>query len=494
MILRGCALPLLGGNRRCYAAGMRNALLACLVAIAVPAAAQSAASGDRFVYQDFAPSASIPAPEFTLLGAVLSGDQATVRGHAWDLWAALTAPSVSVVDGQRLPVFATWYSIPEVYNPRGKAGVDRRVLRHPFKQATQSALAESARGGAPAGLMSFVKLNAASADFIWSNNYHLTPTLRALNTQFDRDGTAPVERSIKPFPANAMALKLVYWLVKDGKSPQSERGLTALPVWDPAYPPPPAGGLPMHTSWKNAVAIDPDGRYPEGTLQQVNVNGTKANPNPTWAPVVSLKRFYAHRLTHAADVADARAYMMMMSSAAGEQERLVTNAGQVPEIGDYIVLLAMHVTTKELDDWTFQTFWWMPIPHVAPFGGDRPASVRAPFDNYQMCTAYSVVSPRGANGSLPICFDPYLETDLGPTKPYTLDGKTLPADPMAGTRSNCQNCHRRAAFPAFDDKAPASANFGRVANDGYRSPDDPYFARLLKVDFMWSIALKNVEP
>ena len=48
--------------------------------------------------------------------------------------------------------------------------------------------------------MSFVKLNAASADFIWSNNYHLTPTLRALNARFDRDGTAPVERSIKPFP------------------------------------------------------------------------------------------------------------------------------------------------------------------------------------------------------------------------------------------------------------------------------------------------------
>ena len=52
--------------------------------------------------------------------------------------------------------------------------------------------------------------------------------------------------------------------------------------------------------------------------------------------------------------------------------------------------------------------------------------------------------------------------------------------PMAGTRSNCQNCHRRAAYPAFDPKAPASADFGHVYNDGYRSPDDPYFARLVE--------------
>jgi hypothetical protein len=111
-----------------------------------------------------------------------------------------------------------------------------------------------------------------------------------------------------------------------------------------------------------------------------------------------------------------------------------------------------------------------------------------------MCTAYSTESPRGPNGALPICFNPYLETDLGPTKPYRMDGRTFAPDPMAGTRANCMNCHRRAAFPAFDDRAPASADFGHVYNDGYRAPNDPYFARLLKTDFMWSIALKNVTP
>ena len=472
---------------------IRRARSALLTLLAAATLAQ-AGPGDRFVYEDLASRFGFPVAEAKLLGAVLTGDQANVRRHAWDIWAALTASSASMVDGQRLPVFETWYSLDEVYNPKGREGVDRRGLRHPFNVPTQAAIANSSRGGAPAGLMSFVKLNRPAADFIWDSGYYLTPTLTGLNAKFDRAGTAAVERSIKPFPDKAVALKLVFWLIKNPASPQSERGLTALPIWDPAYPPPPGGLPPMHTTWTNAVAVDPAGRYPEGSLQQVNVNGTVEKPNLKWAAVVSLKRFYSHRLTNREDVAAARVYMDMMSSAAGEQERFVTNAGQTPELGDYVVLLGMHVTTKEIGDWTFQTFWWMPAPHVAPFGGDRPATVRAPFDNYQMCNAYSTVSPAGPGGALPVCFNPYLETDLGPTRPYAMDGKTFPADPMAGTRSNCMNCHRRAAFPAFDSTAPAAANFGHVYNDGYRSPDDPYFSRLLKTDFMWSITLKNVMP
>ncbi|MFO1311228.1 MAG: hypothetical protein U1F41_04095 [Burkholderiales bacterium] len=468
--------------------------LVIAIALAWTASAGAEAPPDRFVYQDLTSRWGFPVAESALLGYVLADDQASVRRHAWELWAALTAASDSVVDGQRLPVFATWYSIPEVYNPKGREGVSRRGLRHAFSVPAQSAIANGARGGAPAGLMSFVKLNEASAGFIWDNRYHLTPTLSALNAKFDATGTATVERSIKPFPSNAVSLKLVFWLVKNPASPQSENGLTALPVWDPAYAPPPGGVPPMHTTWTNAVAVDPAGRHPEGTLQRVNVNGSAATPSLKWAPTVSLSRFYAHRLTNPQDVADASVYMREMSSAAGEQERFVTNAGQTPEIGDWIVLLGMHVTTKEMGDWTFQTFWWMPEARTGPFGGDRPAFVRAPFDNYLMCTAYSTVSPKGPGGALPICFNPYLETDLGATKPYTMDGKTFPPDPMAGTRANCQNCHRRAAYPAFDPEVPGAADFGHVYNDGYRPPSDPYFARLLKVDFMWSIALKNVPP
>jgi hypothetical protein len=33
-----------------------------------------------------------------------------------------------------------------------------------------------------------------------------------------------------------------------------------------------------------------------------------------------------------------------------------------------------------------------------------------------------------------------------------------------------------------------------VFNDGFLSPDDQYFAPLVKTDFLWSIALKGVPP
>ena len=35
---------------------------------------------------------------------------------------------------------------------------------------------------------------------------------------------------------------------------------------------------------------------------------------------------------------------------------------QQVKAGDLALLVAMHVTTKELPNWTWQTFWWEPFP------------------------------------------------------------------------------------------------------------------------------------
>jgi hypothetical protein len=457
----------------------------------------SRGEGDRFAYQGMPEGFDFPAEDYRLQGYLLDGDQRAIRRHAWNLWAGLTSPSDSVVDGQRVPIFSTWYSIPEVYNSAGRASAVRRPYARPHPP-TQSAIA---RGGNPedrllgpaAGLMSFVKFDQEAADFIWQNRYHLRSTLTKLGQRFDAQATPTVERSIKPFPRKAMALKLVFWLVKNPDSPQSEHGLTALPIWDPDALPPPGGEPPMYTTWQSGVAVDPAGRYPAGSRQRVNVNGTLSKPRYVMAEVVPLSRFYAHTLTNPEDVADARIFMNMHSSAQDEQERFITNPGQTPELDDTIVLLAMHVTTKEIDSWTFQTFWWSPHPNEGRFARDRTPNVKPPFTNYLMCAAYSTVTPKEPEGTPPICFNPYLETDLGPTKPYRFRGVTYPPDPMAGTRSNCMNCHRLAGFPAIQPDNPGAASLGRVFNDGYRSPADPYFDRLVKTDFLWSIALKSVD-
>ena len=98
-----------------------------------------------------------------------------------------------------------------------------------------------------------------------------------------------------------------------------------------------------------------------------------------------------------------------------------------------------------------------------------------------------MVTPRTPSGGPHICFNPYLEWDLGPTAPFTVGTQTYPADPMAGTRSNCMHCHARAGWPAYVPGNPHSANLGRIFNEGYMAPDDPYYARITKTDFLWSL-------
>lgn len=437
---------------------------------------------NTFQIEDIATNLGYLKDENVLLGYVATGDWMATRQHSWNLWAAMTAPSKSEWNGQRLPKWLTWYSATEVFAPGPKPPKDRRltfdlhrpiqiVLKHPESQSP-----------APS-LFAFVKYNRSAAEFVWQNKYHQKKTLDALQAKFDADKRPTDERMIKPFPRQAVATKPVFWLVKNSKSPQSQRGLTVLPYWDPLYPPPAGGVTPDHRTWSKCVAIDPDKRYSEGSEQEVTLNGTK-----TTAKVVYLSRFFSIPLRDKVEVAAVKMMASELSSAGGEQERMITDPGNTPEIGDSIILLAMHVTTKEIDNWTFQTFWWLPNANDPDFGKDRPTSVKGVWRNYVMCNAWSPESPKSSDGGYHVCFNPYLETDLGATKPYVLDGKTFPPNPMAGTKSNCMNCHNRAGYPAFTSD-PSSANMGHVANDGFRPPNDPYFAKITKTDFLWSIPL-----
>ena len=73
----------------------------------------------RFHYEDMPKAAGFPAPEYLLERAVLEGDLHFVRRHAWSLWAGVTSRGVSTAGGEALPIFQTWYSIPEVFSANG---------------------------------------------------------------------------------------------------------------------------------------------------------------------------------------------------------------------------------------------------------------------------------------------------------------------------------------------------------------------------------------
>lgn len=441
-------------------------------------AGRHSAAAPSVTYEDL-PASLFPAKQYDLLGAVYTNDVRTQRAHAWRLWSALNSPSNSIAYGQRLPVWQTWYASTEVYSGALNGHQHQFsccTLRVPAQNEIQHKAVDKDE---PAVTMAFVKFNEPAARFIVDNGYDKRSTLERLNRQYNAAHMPVTMRQIQPFPRKAVAIKVTFWLIR-------AHGITPVPYWDPAYAPPKNGQTPNHLTWDKCVAVDADNRLPEGTKQLVKCNGVLRS-----APVVHLTHFYTYRLVDPNDVATVATFAKHLSMDT-DQEHVVTG-DFIPQVGDYLALTAMHVTTKEIPDWTFQTFWWTPFPHAAPFGSDRPAAVHAPFDNYDMCNAYSVETPTTASGGPHICFNPYLEADLGPTKPYVMDGKRMPADPMAGTRSNCMACHSRAGWPAKMD-APYLAHttsMGRVANPGYVPRNDPYFEGITTTDFLWSIPLES---
>ena len=436
-------------------------------------------------YQDL-PAKLFPVEQFEILGSVSANNLHAQRAHAWRLWAALNAPSHSTAYGRRLPIWQTWYSSSEVFGGALSGVLDKE--QHPlsccsFFLPKQNRIEhETVDKDEPAVTMAFVKFNAPAAQFIIDRGYDKQSTLEQVNAQYDRLRAPVTVREIQPFPRTAVAVKVTFWLIR-------ANGITPVPYWDPTYPPPKNGQTPNHLTWHNCVAVDAGGTLPEGTKQTVICNGARRT-----APVVHLSRFYTYRLVDPNDVASVAQFAKHISMHT-DQEHVVTGEF-TPQVGDYLALTAMHVTTKEIPDWTFQTFWWTPFPRAAPFGNDRPAIVRAPFDNYDTCNAYSVETPRTSSGGPHICFNPYLEADLGPTKPYLMNGKRVPADPMAGTRSNCMACHSRAAWPAKMDPpyVARTSNMGRVANPGYVPRNDPYYQGITTTDFLWSIPLESRRP
>jgi len=74
---------------------------------------------------------------------------------------------------------------------------------------------------------------------------------------------------------------------------------------------------------------------------------------------------------------------------------------------------------------------------------------------------------------------------------WLVDRTNSPTHPDGMTVSNCMSCHVRAAWPST---GPTTANYGRIFNEGYLAPNDPYFTGLTRTDFLWSISGNVLAP
>lgn len=443
--------------------------------------AEAPAAAGTITPQPIPPGFDFPAQREALQAIADAYDVAAMRTHSWHVWAGMTTDSKSSLHGEPLPIWETWCGTEETFQK--ECGTLSRPSRQFVKprQVDHPALEQGPDTAAEIAVVSFNKFNPSMADFVATP--HPGPggvdydysgqtsgkTVADLNSAWPA-GTPTAERKIvdtpyvPPSPGQqgvaAMELKPVMFVVK------GSGGLTPVPFWqgpDASTKP----SVPTPETWTTCVLFDPgkptyDPSFtlrdatPDEVEQAVSAPQLACDSNSyKYAP---LGQIYHLEM----DAAEAAAYNQAQGDPQGIQA----------EAGDFAVLAAMHVNTKEIENWTWQTFWWQAgenAPDNFPGGVENQTSdVQNEWTQYAMCSNYlqtqGVDSPK-----MDVCFNPYLETAFG------VEG---------GLQSNCMSCHGQAIVggkPAYPKtyKTPIEFNSG------------PYYAHATSTDFSWAIQNHN---
>ncbi len=444
---------------------------------------------------------AFPVPASTIDGWIATGNLPDMRQHGWALWAGLSAITPAT---NGLPTYETWYNATEVENgpqlgaTNAHAAVASKfaTLRaqgqstHQFEfpeqlhekrvHAARPDLTATAGGLETTDLhaqtLTTTMFNAAYAASVWANNYQnvTAPNSTVWNLQAGWGTSTPVsKRLIKPFTPRSISLKPVYQFVN---GPTHKGGITTLKYWLGDLTTGPANSTnaayPDPSTWNQCVTVTtgPNPIIPSN----LTCFGTSTAPSGT----IPVSNFYNYVITAA-----------QATQACAE----ITGSGFTGtcdlQAGDYAVLVAMHVSTKENSNWTWQSFWFnysTTVPATFPYGAPPP-SVLAPFSNYAMCTGYSMTTnpPNSSQGTNTQCYNPYLETGL--------------AAPVHGVNSNCMSCHIVASIGnnpnSLGNVIPANsfgyATFasGTANISVYNSADDKaFFDCQTATDFSWFLA------
>ncbi len=425
-----------------------------------------------------------------------------INTAGWNLWAGMTSDSGQRWNDSPLPVWETWCGNEEVFSVAGCSALGRPARA--FQNATQIG-----HGARKAGLttpadtqvVSFNKFNPAMVTYLstpqttnGANYSYISATdLSNLNAAWPA-GTAVSARKVVDAPytpdsgntqgSSAMETKPVIYVVK-------ATGLTPIPLWmGPEFSTTPANAVP--NSWFNCVLLDPANTAgPDTTpvpatpaqIAQIVPNSSMACKTYLYAP---LSTIYSFKM----DAAEAADWTTLVNSSGDGGQGLTADAG------DYGVLGGMHVNTKTLVNWTWQTYWWQPGDNAPNnFPGSKQGmtdNVAGPWRNYAMCTAWNQTKGN-ASKDMVVCFNPFLETSSG-----------IPA----GQSSNCVSCHGVATAGALSANGLATMNYPAnysapidfTANACTQSTPPPptitstCFADFTKTDFSWAIPSNAMVP
>lgn len=452
-------------------------------------------------------------------GWVSRRDEARAREHGWYLWAALNTQAA----GQ--PVWRSWCTSTQAFagngpspspSPSGGVGGDGTALNiGPIAQpatlpmrtrkflngaepinfpvapvyalpdavlrryAGTGCIAKSSDGVASLVdgpsyenngdiMIAGVTYNQTAYEWIRSQNLYRSATMSRMMPP------AGTIAQIPAMPRGSIVLKPMMWPVARG-------GFTALPVWDhPSSDDGRYAGYEIQSKWPRAVALTttPQALVRPGSvtfLHGITMDGKALGPNSYQRPqVVGTDQFYRSTpdlaTMHACDraILDASAWWAY---------------GRMFEQGDQLVMVAMHIMTKEQPAWTFQSVWWHDRADQGPYAANRPnipvAQAPGPWRNYLMTSTYGIPAAPGGS-TWPVAYNPYIE---------------LAADHPIET--NCMNCHHRAAFPNTATPPKRQSSYLQKGGPGALDIYDqrnPIFQGLLQVDSMWAISDRVPSP
>jgi hypothetical protein len=429
-----------------------------------------------------------PEDEDVIIGWVEKNNRNAIDLHAWGLWTALNQPSGQKYNDEELRVFETWYD-PKwlislgrgkgIRNPRpldvlrqfDDSGQSLLIAVNPHATATSFVVVEPA-----------VKYDPCASNFIVSNNLFS-------QSQLDKYLKSDHRTAIPDFPMAAISLKVGYVPIPSGQLTKGR--YFPLMAW-PGPPPLSREGQVWRSrsfppsEWGPCIWIDTKGSGNKGGSvdRSCNEDGSSQRAENTYG----VDQFINYHMTEE----DAK-----LATAVLKAENPDATAQFVK--GDYVVLVAMHVTTREMVRWTWQTFWWTNLPDKpaapssASIAAARPAELKGDaLRHYAQCSAYEEVVPPHRNsgaqspGESVYCYNPYLEAKFPEVKlPESLpgitirNGKKVITPNNVGVQTNCMSCHAMAKYPAqprrYTGTRPVDQN-------------DPIFKHSLRVDFLWSIA------
>ena len=374
-----------------------------------------------------------------------------------------------------------WYTPQDLLTAQlGGQTILQKVVREPLplRQLRQFKNRDKAEGAQPAlgneTVTGFVKLDPSAAQFIVDQKLFSKSALNAFLTMKDTD--------IPNFPNTAISLKPVFQTLDQSQLVGGRYFML------PAWPGPPAQPISFPpNAWKQCVWVDvQDTDLGKGTGKVDTVcksDGSSRSDDTTYG----VGRFIHFRLS----AAQARTVNAVREAVHGDRAAITIG-------GNYAILLGMHVTSREITRWTWQTFWWSPnpddppLPSSKPIAADRPKQLTGAARNYSMAVGYSMKNPPQPNtggknvGDSIYVYNPWLEAGFGPgslpaSRPGTFHGKPEPNN--VGVQTNCMSCHGQASYSS------TTPGLGSILYTGNQYIDlkGPQFKGNLRTDFLWSI-------